>query len=555
MKHSFAPKIALLSLLSALYLLTSCEKHVTEKDVTNHTVNAWILENMQAWYLWTDKMPTKTNQSLSPDAYFESLLYKDEDRFSWIQENFMELQESLAGIQLEAGYDYVLGKLEAGATDLFGVINYVKPNSPAEQAGLKRGDFFIAVNGTRLTESNYQQVLAATDKAHTLDKVDIRYLGGANVAPERVSLSVVKYEENPILLDTVYNLWSKKVGYLVYNFFAQDKGDGSYSYVKQLNNVFHRFQSEGIKELVLDLRYNSGGAIATAVALSSMIANRKATDLLATEQYNDYVDAYLRAHNGEAYNKLYLQDNIVRYDSYGKALESIPVNKLTQLTRVILLTSNRTASASELIINCLKPYMTVVLVGGTTYGKNVGSITVYEEDPVKQQTNTWGMQPIVVKILNSRGQSDYGNGFSADHQVSEYGSLPLQALGKTNEALLQVALGLIDPNKSQGEGVEKAKAADTPAFIPVSSSIDRTPARRNASVNLPSRRRGMPRLYRARRRYRNSWPAGEVATISPSAKTNAPFTNVLTTFVENVCPSKGDQPHLYKRLSLLTVHL
>src|SRR5690606_33526134 len=76
-----------------------------------------------------------------------------------------------------------------------------------------------------------------------------------------------------------------------------------------------------------------------------------------------------------------------------------------------ILTGSRTASASELVINALKPFMEVFIIGETTVGKNMGSISIYEENDPK---NTWGLQPIVVKVLNSAGQADYSNGFTPD---------------------------------------------------------------------------------------------------------------------------------------------
>ena len=105
--------------------------------------------------------------------------------------------------------------------------------------------------------------------------------------------------------------------------------------------------------------------------------------------------------------------------------------------RVYILTSSRTASASELIINALKPYMEVFLIGDTTYGKNVGSISLFEENDNKNQ---WGLQPIVVKVFNSQDQSDYGTGFVPD-VVHKDNGLYLYPLGDPKEALLSQAIG------------------------------------------------------------------------------------------------------------------
>jgi C-terminal processing protease CtpA/Prc len=125
--------------------------------------------------------------------------------------------------------------------------------------------------------------------------------------------------------------------------------------------------------------------------------------------------------------------------------------------------------------------MKIILIGDVTYGKNVGSVTLYEDDPEKQKSNTWGIQPIVVKLANANNQSDYGKGFIPDVKVSEYDVLPLLPLGDTNEIMLQTALvrmGVLPANNMRSTGKEEKQQ-----FNPVSSSIDRTPVRRNAVLN------------------------------------------------------------------------
>ncbi len=106
-----------------------------------------------------------------------------------------------------------------------------------------------------------------------------------------------------------------------------------------------------------------------------------------------------------------------------------------QLTHFIILTSSGTASASELIINGLRPYMGVYLIGDTTEGKNLGSISFYEEnDPL----NKWGMQPIVSQAFNSLNQSDYTDGFAPDEKYVE--TLHVGVLGDVHEPMLAKAL-------------------------------------------------------------------------------------------------------------------
>ncbi|MDR1666446.1 MAG: hypothetical protein LBS03_01945 [Bacteroidales bacterium] len=453
----------------------SCNKD-SDNGNNNQAVNDWILDNMSLYYLWEKHLPARTDKSLSPDAYFESLLYKD-DRFSWIQDNYIELINLLAGVVKEAGYDYGLRRMSNSETDVIGYITYVKPGSPAQQAGLQRGDLFRTVNGQQLTIHNYGTLTDEMGANHTL-----RLIKQDGESIEK-TLTVVEYKENPILLDTIYTREDKKIGYLVYNFFASDNNDGTMRYDKQLNEVFGRFIEEGVNELILDLRYNSGGSLLSSITLAGMISNCTSQDLFSIEQFNDiwspylreaYIEEYGKAH-ADDYNKDYFMDSITRKNN-GKKVEEVPIRHLG-VERLYVLTSYRTASASELLINALNPYLNnnIILIGDVTVGKNVGSLTFYEENAVKQQTNKWGMQPIVVKIANKDGYSDYGQGFTPDVEVDELAEGSLKPLGDTEELMLKTALdhiaGAIIPTR---KSLERWKN--------IGSSADRVKARGNIII-------------------------------------------------------------------------
>jgi C-terminal processing protease CtpA/Prc len=154
---------------------------------------------------------------------------------------------------------------------------------------------------------------------------------------------------------------------------------------------------------------------------------------------------------GEAYLTSYYQ---AKTSNVGTQLQN---------SRLYVLTSSRTASASELVINALKPYMEVFVIGDTTYGKNVGSISLYEENDSK---NTWGMQPIVLKVYNSLNQSDYASGFVPNIYNADNSTL-LYPLGDTRETLLSLAMEQITGLASSGRKGEK----ETKEFI--GSSLDR----------------------------------------------------------------------------------
>jgi C-terminal processing protease CtpA/Prc len=184
--------------------------------------------------------------------------------------------------------------------------------------------------------------------------------------------------------------------------------------------------------MVLDLRYNGGGAVSSAMALASaLVKDRSTSNILVTSKYNAIVHNALIKDYGANYNKDYFIDKI--QDT------TYPIPALN-LPRLYVLTSGWTASASEFIINGLDPYMDVILIGETTYGKNVGSISIYEENDSK---NKWGMQPIIVRYANSKGFSDFTAGFTPDHPVDEFEDLYLFPYGDSNDPMLGKALSLI----------------------------------------------------------------------------------------------------------------
>jgi len=470
-------KLNELLLLFIVLLAYSCAKDdnaATEEIRKNQNVNGWIESNMDLLYLWNTQMPEKRNLNLNPSDFFKSLLYTEEDHFSFIAEDFAELTNLLNGVQMEAGYDFTLFLKEEGSRDVIGLVNYIKPHSPASSTDLNRGDIFFTVNGKQLTVDNYQELTDQMSAPHTLGI----YRDG-DIQP--LSLTVDKYEENPVFLDSIYAMGGKKIAYLIYNFFASDNGDYSYSYVKELNEIFGKFKQANVNELVLDLRYDTGGQTDVATALAGMISGRNSSDLFYINQYNSIVDTELKEElKNNDYNKTFFDDYLTVQDKDGNIVDqSVPLNKLTGLSRFYVLTSRRTASASELIINGLKPYMNVVLVGETTYGKNVGMWFLYETNLQKQKDNRWGMLPIVFKIYNSQNKSDYSNGFNPNIEVDEYDAYPLLPLGDTHESLLGAAL--------VNMGVQPASALRSAEKRPESgqllmSSADRTPVRKNMFI-------------------------------------------------------------------------
>jgi len=401
-------------------------------------INDFIWKGMNLYYLWQEDVPDLadnrfanqdelntflTNYSNPVDLFNHLRIDTATDRFSVIYSDYSVLEGVLSGTTMNNGMDYALRYTDNTNTAVFGWVRYVLPNSDAAAKGVKRGDIFYAIDGVPLTGSNYRTLTAST--SYTINLAD--YNNG-NITPNGQSIALTKtnFSENPILINTVLQQGTHKIGYLMYNGFYA-------SYDSQLNAAFGELASQNITDLVLDLRYNSGGSINSATKLASMITGQFTGDLFAKQQWNAKAQAFYESSNPTA-----LENRFVG------GLNSLNLNK------VYILTTNGTASASELVINCLKPYINVVQIGDVTLGKNVGSITLYDSPTFVSKSginpsHKYAMQPIVLKIVNKDGFGDYTTGILPTTPLPEQLG-DLGVLGQEDELLLGAAITQITAN-------------------------------------------------------------------------------------------------------------
>ncbi len=406
-----------------LLLFFSCKKEVDivpeDKTPEPSPLNDFIWKSMDDYYLWNDFIPTSVDKSVNTDPkdLFFKLLYRPTDRWSFITDDYEGLINMFKGIEKSFGHNFKLFALP-NSNSVIGVIKYVIPDTPAKAAGIKRGDMFYKVDGVLLTTDNYRDLLFNRD-SYTLsfgilnDNGTITYQGDISLVAEEIT-------ENPIFLDTIYELEGQKIGYLSYNQFIHEYDD-------TLANVFGEFKAVGITDLVLDLRYNPGGSAGTAILLGSLIAR----DAVVQQQkifskiiWNDEVTQSIIDDEGEN------SDNLI--------WKFIPEANNLNLNRIYILVTSNSASASELVINCLKPYMDVILIGAeSTTGKYVGSITLRKQN---SEFSNWALQPIVLKMANANGVSDYADGFFPDYIIKDDFKAPL---GSLDEDMLARAIELI----------------------------------------------------------------------------------------------------------------
>jgi C-terminal processing protease CtpA/Prc len=429
-----------------LFIFQSCSDDYD--DVLHYkNTNEFIWTGLNQYYYWQKKSPDLVDGRFANDADFQNFLsnYTPEslfqhlryepgnvDKYSVLFSDYNILEAALQGTSKNTGADLGFKRKTPGSTEVFGFVRYILPNSDASSKNIHRGDIFYAVNGVPLTVNSegYLNSSGLSDDTFTLNMAD--YDNG-NITPNGNTIELTKtaYSENPVLIKNVHTVGTKKVGYLMYNGFYTN-------YENELNNAFAYFQSEGVTHLILDLRYNSGGSVNVATELASMITGQFNGQVFARQEWNEKRMSYYNSVNPDA-----LINKFTNSLSNGNGINSLNLNK------VYVLTTNSTASASELVINGLRPYINVTIIGSVTTGKNVGSITLYDSPTFRKENlnpnHKYAMQPIVLKIINKDGFGEYSNGFVPNVPLNEdYANLGV--LGENTEPMLYAALNYINTN-------------------------------------------------------------------------------------------------------------
>ncbi len=444
-------------LLAITILFSSCKKSDDEdpniiRIETDLEIIDFIWQGLNQYYYWQESVGNLSDnkkesesdyayflsQNPDPETFFNSLLHPD-DNFSWIVDDYVDLENMLQGIDISDGMEFGL-YVECNDNNIFGFVRYVQKDSNAESKGVKRGMVFSSINGIRLTRDNYRDLLFNDiDNSYTIRFSEISYNQNnqcANIIPGEEDLTLTKSRivKNPIHISKIIENRGKKIGYLMYNQFLGVVESEGKDYNSELNDTFANFLSNGINDLVIDLRYNPGGRISTSINLASMITGQFNNQVFAKERWNSKLMNYWDENNPES-----LLNRFSNKLGNNQSIFSL------NLERVFILTSARTASASELLINGLDPYIDVVHIGDYTVGKNQGSITVYDyinDSRDKNPNHMYAMQPIVLKIGNVAGYTDFPDGLEPDIFIKE-SLLNPGILGDIEEPLLRIALDQI----------------------------------------------------------------------------------------------------------------
>nr|WP_321412274.1 S41 family peptidase [uncultured Allomuricauda sp.] len=445
--------------LGLFLLLTSCSNDdngikpgptPNPEPSANVVAQDFMWKAMNLWYFWQADVPDLADDRFATDAEYTTFLesYTDPesfyysicndherivgeeaaiDRFSFANEDYTELVSSLSGISQSNGLEFRLSYI-GNTTDVFGYVLYVWPDSDASTKDIQRGEFFTKVDGVQLTGSNYTELLFGDNSTYTLGMATVSNNTISDSAKEVELIKIENQVEDPILIAETLDVNGTKVAYLMYNRFLS-------SFDEDLNAAFAKFVADGATELVLDMRYNPGGSVNTSRLLASMIYGTDTNDVYIKQRWNAKVQAEF-------------SDEFLT-DYFANSTGASAINTLN-LNRVFVLATDGSASASELVMNGLAPYMDVIHIGETTRGKNEFSITLVDdfdngyvyssnrEDKINPN-NSWGLQPLVGRNENADGFSDYTSGLVPDIALSE-DLTDLGVLGDPNEPLLARAL-------------------------------------------------------------------------------------------------------------------
>lgn len=337
----------------------------------NQLVHELLLDK----YLWYRDVPVELPSQLeytdfnSPDEILD-FFRADQDRFSYITDaaEFDSLFNQ--GQLIRYGFSFFINNDDTVQ------IKYVFDDSAAGRAGLARGDQILSINNISVEQISrtldWDGIFGPNEEGYPVDML-IRKLNGDTMS---VHMEKTLVNINTVLHHSIIPQENDTVGYLVFNSFLSTS-------VAELFNVFSDFKAAGVNKMILDLRYNGGGSVSVAQYLASnMRLTNVLTDLFTVLRFND-------------------KHQHMNQDFFFKNL-----NHELDLEHVTIITTGATASASEMVINGLKPFVTVKTVGSTTVGKPVGM------NPYEFCGKV--ILPITFAGYNHDGEGDYFDGFAAD---------------------------------------------------------------------------------------------------------------------------------------------
>ena len=434
----------------ALEINNECNESYTGEKYFR--IHQFIWEALNDYYLWQQETPSLADEIKpvgsaryrelikpypEPEAFFESLKHQD-DKFSLIQSNYEDIENSIKGIDANNGLKFILSRYGSGDSVL-GVVTYILEESDAATKDIKRGDIFTGVDGQNLNANNYKELLYGDNLNYTLNMAE---LNNNLLSPNGKNITLTKtekFQSNPIQIHKIIENGSKKIGYMMYNQFT-------FGFDNDLNQVFSQFKAEQINDLILDLRYNGGGSVRSASNLAGMITGQFNGQVFAKYLWNKKLMTYFNSDPERFASNLGV--NFTDKLEDGSAINSLNLN------RVYIITSGRSASASELVINGLSPYINVIQVGDNTYGKNVGGpAALYDyidNNRTKNPDHTYAIYCMTFYSANNNDFYDYADGLAPQEDLKLKEDITnMGTLGEDSDPLLALALKHINQESAR----------------------------------------------------------------------------------------------------------
>lgn len=359
---------------------------------TVQAMNQFVIDLMIDDYLYYDQLPNLTADDADSPEEMMVALRVPPDRFSRVDDEEDNDAFFDRGEYIGVGVGTVFVTDELFVREVF--------DGPASDAGIVRGDQILAINGRTIPQivASGDSISEAFDSGEVGNEVSVR-IREQDGDERDIDMVATVATMDPVPQRSIIEDGGRRIGYLEFKTFITP----SYA---ELDEAFAFFADQGVDELVLDLRYNGGGLLNVASQLAQQIGGNNTA--------------------GELFYRLIHSDK----DSGKNTAAGFPnVSDALSMDRLYVISTGSTASASEMIINGLRPYIDVVVIGGTTLGKPVGSRAYDFCGRVAL--------PVLFEIQNALGQADYFDGLLPQCPAEDELSEPL---GSVTEASLAAAL-------------------------------------------------------------------------------------------------------------------